>query len=112
MGVEPHQLPVARLDTRDTPDEAPMGDDGDALPVRQAASCGTKPVTAPAELGFGFEDLRPPDLLDVIEGQMRPARGQPAARRADIAAEGGPLPNHRLDGDGDGHAHAGGNDLA
>src|SRR5262249_31200603 len=49
------------------------------------------------------------DLFDVFEAQQRPAGGQSAARRANIAAEGGALTHQRLDRHG--NPGSGGDDL-
>src|SRR4030095_13730734 len=109
MRVEAHEFAVARLDTGDPPDEAPMCDYCHPLPVGQGSDCGAEAAASAVELRLGLRSALPPDFLDVIEGQVGPTRRQAAARRTDIAAEGGPLPHHGLDRDG--NAGSGGDDL-
>src|SRR5262249_57122645 len=71
------------------------------LPIRHPSGDGPETTAAMTEFGLAFNGALPPDLVDVIERQVRPTGRQPAARRADVAAEGRALPHHRLDGNGD-----------
>src|SRR5215813_10558075 len=88
--VEAHEFTVAHTLPGQAADEAPMRHDGHPRPIGQALRVAPEAAAALLELALALA-RRPPDLVDMIEDEPRPTAGQLAARRADVATEGGAL---------------------
>src|SRR5581483_5809989 len=96
MGIEGHDLGVARVMAGQAADEAPMTDHRDMLPVAERR-CLCAERGAALQHILARLHLGPPHLGDMAEVQPRPAWCELADRRADIAVVAGMLMHDQFD---------------